>query len=135
MRYYNDELSDDSSCCFDRFRGKVLHIRIGRKNPAWRMSFCHELGHVYMIPHQHHRRTIDSLGAFDRRLRYEIELLAWRIAKGMCKPAYWDEQLTLSYLKSYWHGTEAFPLEEIVPVTSKETILSMMKKIGIYRDR
>ncbi len=135
MHYYNDELSDDSSCLFDHTRGRVLRIHIGKRNPAWRMSFCHELGHAYMIPHQRNRRTIKFFrGSYDWRLRYEVELLAWQIGKGICKPDYWDEQAALSLLRSYWHGEEEFSLRKIIPIFKKKIVLYQMKKIGIYKE-
>lgn len=63
------------------------------------MIFYHELGHLIMR---------DKLRAnWANRLRVDFktiaeEIVAWRIAKNLCPPEFWQEKFALKFLKTYF---------------------------------
>ena len=71
--------------------GKIpIRMVIAKNDPKMGTGFCHELGHV-LDKKTWERSTLAS------------EVIAWRIAKSICKEEYWDENDAISCLKIYAH--------------------------------
>jgi len=83
-------------------------IEIGLSRRLWRMELCHEIGHILLG-----WRIEQGI----ERIRCEV--LAWRIAKSICKAEHWDEGHALwclnTYLMKYIPGEYNFSKVEIIP--------------------
>lgn len=92
----NGRCSDYSSCKEMAFQT----LRIGTNTPHWKMHLAHEMGHIL------HYNYISKPKAFMPHIRtakqlFRQELIAWRIAKSIIKPEYWNEANALERLKTY----------------------------------
>ena len=76
----------------------VEGIEIDRKSRYWKMVFCHEIAHVLIGYPEEYRSDI--------AVRFENELLAWRLAKSFCKPELWNEDFALKCLETYRYGNK-----------------------------
>lgn len=62
----------------------------------WKMSFLHELGHIYLM----HRFNKYQECIFPMTT-FRDEIMSWRIAKSIMKPKLWTEEHAIRLLKEY----------------------------------
>lgn len=85
---------------------KFNKIRVGKASPHWRMHFTHEIGHA--LHHYYISKPKPRLPKDRTKMQlFRQELIAWRIAKAMTKPRYWNEQEAIECLQTYapYHWT------------------------------
>lgn len=98
-------------------------IRIGTKTPLWRQNLCHELGHIILdlSPDIDKSRSFPTVFLHAcSEYCFMVEHFAWRLAKTICKPEWWDEDNALRCLKTYWKHIDVRPRrrfpKKIVPL-------------------
>jgi len=89
------ECSKVKDLVFDR-------IDIGNKFPNWKMHLAHEIGHIL---HYHYIDKPVPILPQDRTViqTFRQEVMAWRIAKSLIKPKYWNDFEVIFCLKTYYH--------------------------------
>ena len=74
------------------------------------MVLTHELGHLFLL-------LTDKYSEEDILRK---EMMAWRIAKSICKPSLWIEELAFHYLnmyfKDYYYDKDLYKLKKIIPL-------------------
>lgn len=71
-------------------------IYINKKNPQWRMSLAHEIGHI--LSAKYFKIKFNSDNPIER-LRDEI--VAWRIAKSFIKTKYWHDHFAKNSIMTW----------------------------------
>jgi len=93
------------NCFVSKDGSSATSIELNINDPEWRMSYCHEVGHL-LTAHRFRVGVASELAAYigtkkERWHLFRWEVAAWRVAKSFCKGRYWNEYQALRCLKIY----------------------------------
>jgi hypothetical protein len=119
----------------DGWTAQEIYLKKNDDEPYFEMSLYHEIGHILSV----HKFCLSEFEILEitphnllskilpmpeiKRMQLELfrfELVAWRLAKGLCEPKNWNEEYAIKKLKTYdcqfpikWERFKVIPLYKI----------------------